>query len=121
MKVKHKLLVIALLLSIVFTMSAVAAAENATFEQSDIIEEVSDETLSAPSDEVQEMKSVEEESSVNVAEDDKEILQASEKDQLTESNFGTFSEIQTKINNAKSGDTIYLNGKTYISDNKRTI
>ena len=51
MKVTRKLFVIALLLSIVFAVSAVAAAENATFEQSDIIgEEVSTETLSASSD-----------------------------------------------------------------------
>ena len=120
MKVIHKFFVIALLLSLIFSISAVAAQENMTFEQSNT-GEVSEETLSVPSEENQEVSAVEDDSSVNDAEDQNENLQVSFEDQLTESSFGTFSEIQTQINNAKSGDTIYLDGKTYISDNKRTI
>ncbi|WP_458453251.1 hypothetical protein [Methanobrevibacter sp.] len=112
MKVTRKLFVIALLLSIVFAMSAVAAAENATFEQSNIMEEVSTETLSVSPDEIQELNTVEDESLVNNAEDN-EIL--------TDGETGTFSDIQSMINNAVDGETIYLDGKTYTPDNSQPI
>lgn len=121
MKVIHKFFVIALLLSIIFSLSAVAAVqEDITFEQSDT-GEVSTETISASPDDNQEINSVEDESSVNAAGDQNEKLKASEDEKLADTSFGTFSEIQTKINNAKNGDTIYLDGKTYVNDNKRQI
>ena len=74
MKVIHKFFVIALLLSIIFSLSAVAAVqEDITFEQSDT-EEVSTETISASPEEDQVINSVEDESSVNAAGDQNEKL-----------------------------------------------
>ena len=57
MKVFNKYLVIALLLSLIFSVSAVAAQEDMTFEQSDI-DNVYDETLTVSSDDTQEIKAV---------------------------------------------------------------
>ena len=101
MKVINKYLVIALLLSLIFSVSAVAAQENMTFEQSD-----SDtETLTVSSEDAQEIESVEDEN--------EELLKASEDDQLNEGE-GTFNDVKTKINAASNGGTIYLDGKTYL-------
>ena len=119
MKVTRNFLIIALLLSIVFTISAVAAAENATFEQSDM-GEVSTETLNVPSDENQEIKAVDGESSVSSAEDE-DFEMSDENDILEASNIGFFSDIQKKVDSAKDGDTIYLEGKTYVYDTTRPI
>ena len=115
MKVIHKIFVIALLLSLIFSVSAVAAQdihENMTFKQGNM-EDVSDETLNAPVEETLEVNSVEEESSVSIAED--EILKASEKDQLAVGER-TFEDFKTIINNAKNGDIIYLNGTTFVAN-----
>ncbi|WP_295598219.1 Ig-like domain-containing protein [uncultured Methanobrevibacter sp.] len=121
MKVIHKIFVIVLLLSLIFSVSAVAAQdieENMTFEQGNM-GEVSDETLNAPAEETLEVNSVEEESSVNAAEDDDVILKASEKDQLAADEPANFSVISKAIDNAKNGDTIYLNGSNYVSNGDR--
>ena len=117
MKVTSKLLIIALLLSIVFTISAVAAAENDTFEQSDM-GEVSTETLSAPSGEVQEIEAVEDQSLVSSAEDKKEFLQFNNDTILNSGTYGTFEEVQSQIDGATEGSTIYLDGGVYIGTGK---
>lgn len=116
MKVIHKYFVIALLLSLIFSVSAVAAQdieENMTFEQGNM-GEVSDETLNAPAEETLEVNSVEEESSVNAAEDQSEKLQASNDETLADDETKTFDDVQKKIDNATSGETIYLDGQTYV-------
>ena len=114
MKVIHKFFVIALLLSIIFSLSAVAAVqEDITFEQSDT-GEVSTETISASPDDNQVINSVEDESSVNAAGDQNEKLKASEDEKLAADETKTFEDVQKKINNATSGDTIYLDGQTYV-------
>lgn len=118
MKVIHKIFVIALLLSLIFSVAAISAQdiqENMTFEQSDIIDEVSTETLSISS-ENQEIEAVEEDSSVNGAED--KFLHSTDDNQLNTGNEGSFSDIRNMINNAISGQTIFLDGKTYIGDKK---
>ena len=61
MKVIHKYLVIALLLSLIFSVATVTAADDMTFEQSNI-EDVSLETLSVSLDDNQGTESVEEKS-----------------------------------------------------------
>ena len=98
-------------------MSAVAAAENATFEQSDI-GEVSTETLSVSSEGIQEIEAVEEESSVNDAED--QLHASNEDDELT-ANGGTFADLQSEIDRTVNGGTIYLNGKTYYATENKPI
>ncbi len=114
MKVIHKFFVIALLLSIIFSLSAVAAVqEDITFEQSDT-GEVSTETISASPDDNQEINSVEDGSSVNAAGDQNEKLKAGEDEKLAADETKTFEDVQKKINNATSGDTIYLDGQTYV-------
>ena len=109
----NKYIFIALLLSLIFSVGAVAAQENITFQQSKM-DEVSPETLSVPSDETQEIKSVEDESSVSSAGDENEIFKVSEKNQLASNEPANFSVINKAINNAENGDTIYLNGSTYV-------
>ena len=111
MKVIHKFFVIALLLSLIFSISAVAAQENMTFEQSNT-GEVSEETLSVPSEETQEVSAVEDDSSVNDAEDK---LQTVDENQLS-AGERTFEDLKAIIDNAKSGDTIYLNGSTFTAN-----
>ena len=112
MKVIHKYLVIALLLSLIFSVSAVAAQEDMTFEQSDI-NDVDTEILTVSSDD-SEINAVEEESSVISAEDN-EILQSGGEDQLA-AGEGSFSDVQSKIDGAINGSTIYLDGKTYLGN-----
>ena len=107
MKVFNKYFVIALLLSLIFSVSAVAAQENMTFEQSDI-----DETLTV-SPYMGEINAVEEES-VNA---NNELLQVSEDNQLT-AGEGSFSDVQSKIDQATNGSTVYLDGKTYVGNGK---
>ena len=120
MKVIHKFFVIALLLSLIFSVSAVVAAENMTFEQGNM-EDVSRETLSVSSDDIQKIGAVEDESSVNAAEDGKEPMQIrDDNNQLTADEPKNFTVINRAIENASNGDTIYLNGSTYVA-NKTNI
>ena len=112
MKVIHKYLVIALLLSLIFSVATVTAADDMTFEQSNI-EDVSLETLSVSLDDNQGTESVEEKSLDK--NENQDVLQADDNDQLT-AGEGTFSEIRTKIDNATNGSTIYLDAKTYNGD-----
>ena len=114
MKVIHKYLVIALLLSLIFSVSAVAAQKDMTFEQSDI-NDVDTEILTVSSEDP-EINAVEVESSVISAEDN-EILQSSGEDQLA-AGEGSFSDVQSKIDGAINGSTIYLDGKTYLGNGK---
>ena len=110
MKVIHKYLVIALLLSLIFSVSAVAAQEDMTFEQSDI-----DEILTVSSEDIQEIKYFEDGISVNGAENNDKLLKTNDNNQLTDGE-GSFSDIRSKINNADNDSTIYLDGKTYLGD-----
>ena len=117
MKVFNKYLVIALLLSLIFSVSAVAAQEDMTFEQSDI-DNVYDETLTVSSDDTQEIKAVEDDNSADNAEDNDELLGSSDDNQLA-AGEGTFSEVRNKIEQAGNGSTIYLDGKTYLGDGNK--
>lgn len=123
MKVIHKYFVIALLLSLIFSVSAVAAhdiQENMTFEQSSLAD-VSDETISTSLEETQEINEVEKDSSLSQGEDNKHEIEASLEDSQEiqtveeESLLGhsgdddlsvgeqlKFSDLQTQINNAAS-------------------
>ena len=127
MKVKNKIFVFALILSLILTAGCVAAADNMTFDQSDL------ELVSSQID-----------IEMDQNEDDSDILQAENQEnenspirgesetQLLSSNHTVdgddFSSIQTVINDASEGDTIFLGGKTYtgtdsldIGKNKLTI
>ena len=108
MKFNYKYFVIALLFSLILSVSAVAAQEDMTFEQSDI-----DETLTLSPD-VKEINTIEEEFSVDDAENN-ELLQASDDDQLT-AGEGSFSDVQSKIDEAINGSTIYLDGNIYLGN-----
>ena len=120
MKVKNKIFVFALILSLILTVSCVAAAENMTFDQGDL------ELVSSQID-----------IEMDQNEDDSDILQAENQEnenspisgesetQLLSSNHTVdgddFSSIQTVINDASEGDTIFLNAKTYIGSSSHII
>ena len=128
MKVIHKYFVIALLLSLIFSVSAVAAQdnlENMTFEQSSIAD-VSHETISASLEDTQEIKEVEDDSSLDQGEDNKETLLSQNEEDENNDNLGagvtgTFTDVQNKINSAPSGGAIFLNNGTYTADTQNPI
>ena len=120
MKVKNKIFVFALILSLILTAGCVAAAENMTFDQSDL------ELVSSQID-----------IEMDQNEDDSDILQAENQEnenspirgesetRLLSSNHTVdgddFSSIQTVIDDASEGDTIFLNAKTYIGSSSHII
>lgn len=102
MKVKTKLFVFALILSLIFSIATVTAQENITFDQSE------SQTVSIQSDNVLNSKSVTEDETLS-----------SQTDKLTLNQNRTvtgtdFSSIQNTIDEASDGDTIFLNAKNYI-------
>jgi len=86
----------------VFSISAVAADENITFEQNDVLNET------VTPDDIQELENQNSQSTVGNAVDDNTVLNNDEP--------SNFSQIQDKIDNANEGDTIFLDGKTYFGD-----
>ena len=144
MKVKNKIFIIALLLSLIFSVSAVAAQdmqENITFEQSDI-DDVSIETIGTSLGDTQETYDNEKDSSLGLGEDqqisdlgganspenindEKDSLlgqgEDENNDNLGAGVTGTFTDIQTKINSAASGGAVFLNNGTYTADTQSGI
>ena len=106
MKVKGKILTIALLLSLIFSISAVAAQEDMTFDQSEIQSVESETDLGISPEDTQTI-------SGEIDEDTTPIGEV-ENQKLGETVSGdNFTSIQDAINSASSGSTIFLDGKTY--------
>lgn len=102
MKVKTKLFVFALILSLIFSIATVTAQENITFDQSE------SQTVSIQSDNVLNSKSVTEDETLS-SQTDKPTLNQNRTVTGTD-----FSSIQNTIDEASDGDTIFLNAKNYI-------
>ena len=94
MKVKSKIFIFALILSLIFSVTAVAAQENISFDQS-------------------ELNAISNDLDIENSQEGSNTLCEVENQQLKNSNDGTFSDIQNMIDNADEGSTIFLNGKTY--------
>ena len=133
MKVSNKIFIIALLLSLVFSIGAVAAADNITFEQSNM-GEVSSETNFVTPDYNQDLDSnadstlkllgsskVDDVENDLIDENDSKLLSSSNNEKLGSYFYGsTFSELQQEIDNAYDGDIIYLTGDV-INDGNSPI
>lgn len=116
MKVTKKIFIIALILSLILSVSAIAAAENITFDQSDISKDSIESTdnLGASQDNFEDTQSVSQEID---GQNDK--LTAGSQEVLCENHTvegNTFQNITDKINSAKEGDTIFLGGKNYTGN-----
>ena len=116
MKVTKKIFIIALILSLILSVSAIAAAENITFDQSDISKDSIESTdnLGASQDNFENTQSVSQEID---GQNDK--LTAESQEVLCENHTvegNTFQNITDKINSAKEGDTIFLGGKNYTGN-----
>ena len=107
MKVITKFFTFVLLLSLMLSVSAVVAEENITFEQNDILKET------VTPDNIQELENQNSQSMADNAVDDNTVL--------SEDSPSNFSQIQDKIDNASDGDTIFLDGKTYLGDGEEII
>ena len=94
-----KIMPLLVLAIIVFSMTFVSAADNTN--QTDTINKAIDETVAFESASDSDVVSAEE----------SDILSADK--QLT---GGTMRDVKNALNQANSGDTIYLNGGTYIKD-----
>ena len=127
MKVISKIFLVALLLSLIFSCSAVFAEENMTFEQSSIqnvlIETDNQENNVIIGDEILKAEDYADSSSAmgddNFQLDDDGALGVDDDVALNAGSShnvqgNDFSSIQNAINSAGEGDTIYLNGKTYV-------
>lgn len=105
MKVTKRLLLVALLLSLILSIGAVTAQDNMAFEKSNLqdisTEKINQNEEQSPLDEV-------------VEEHDDSKLKDSEPDVASSYSF---SDIQDIINSAKEGDTIYLDGNEYSGPN----
>ena len=121
MKVTSKLFVFALILSLILTVGAVAAAEDMSFDQSDeeaVLQET-DMELDTSQDNDDEKLSASE------ADDDLNSPIGGENSVLSDIHTVTsgenFTDIQNVINSANDGDTIFLNGKTYKGSSQITV
>ena len=94
MKVKNKLFVFALILSLILSASAVVAQDNISFDQSEL------KTVSIETD------------------DDNIELEDDDNDDAVSNDFAeadyAFKDIQDKIDVSSSTEVIFLNGKTYV-------
>ena len=99
MKVTTKLFLVALLLSLILSVGAVTAQDNITFEKSDM-QDISTEIISQD----------------NEQSTHDEILKENNEDSKLKEDIAVsyqFSDIQSWINSASEGETIYLNGEFY--------
>jgi len=115
MKVKI-IFVIALILSLICSASAIAASEDITFDQSDIngVSIETNDNLAVSQEDDENLKSVDD--SIDF-EDEK--LSLNDEEVLSENHTvegDTFNDIQNKINSANEGDTIFLGGKNYTGN-----
>ena len=121
MKVTKKIFIIALILSLILSVSAIAAAENITFDQSDIRKDSIESTdnLGASQDNFENTQSVSQEID---GQNDKLTVESQEmlfENHTVEGN--TFQDITDKINSAEEGDTIFLGGKNYTGNSNIKI
>lgn len=142
MKINAKLLVIAMIISMIFSVSAVAAScENITELSSDFtqvpheqvvsvseptVQEVGATNLETSADNIEDLSSSDNqvskdstiEESDNIKESNDSILgKANDEDILNTTytvNGNTFTDIQTSLSQSTNGDVINLDGKTYI-------
>ena len=99
MKVTKKLLLVALLLSLILSIGAVTAQDNITFEKSNL-QDISTETINQIDEQTSSDDVLNENNEDNRLKED--VVRAYE-----------FSDIQSWINSASEGETIYLNGEYY--------
>ena len=99
MKVTKKLLLVALLLSLILSIGAVTAQDNITFEKSNL-QDISTETINQIDEQTSSDDVLNENNEDNKLKVD--VVRAYE-----------FSDIQSWINSASEGETIYLNGEYY--------
>ena len=103
MKTTNKIFVIALLISLMFSISAVAAQEDVTFNQTNLCE-TPNVNFDADDD-------------INPSSSSSLGAGLNEKDTTLSGNSkvsgDTFEDIQSVIDKANAGDTIYLEGKNY--------
>ena len=125
MRSKTKVLFLILFALVMFSLTTVVANENVTSDLSDndMLLLPSNSTISVESDNVDLYGSSQE---ISLEKDNKtdslNTLKMSDESLLgADLNGGSFNNIQTAINNANSGDTIYLNGQNYIGNKQITI
>ena len=116
MKVKQKFFIFALILSLILSVGAVMAADDMTFDQSEL-KAVSTET---------DIELSENSISTEIGESEEETSQLGEGETqlLGEGTSRTvdgtdFKNITKTITDSKAGDTIYLGGKTYTGNNSQ--
>ena len=110
MKVKNKIFIIALILSLMLSVTAVAASDDITFDQSDI-QAVSDETdMELSREETTLAANTDEDDSSSQGEGENQILSENKNHTVEGSDF---TNIQQAITSSSEGDTIFLDGKTY--------
>ena len=99
MKDKHKIFIIALLLSLICSLGAVAASEDIAFEQS-----MNEEDVEASNQNIKEIN-------MKISSKENEALNSP-----LNVNGTTFDNISKTISDAHEGDTIFLDGKTYTGN-----
>ena len=110
MKVLNKFFVIALLLSFILAAGVVSAADDMTFEQSNTNKITTNDPDINPDYNYDKLTTKETKNENNV-----DKLSTSGGNQLLKNDHhDNFTNIQNKINSANPGDTIFLDGKTYI-------
>ena len=110
MKVLNKFFVIALLLSFILAAGVVSAADDMTFEQSNTNKITTNNPDINPDYNYDKLTTKETKNENNV-----DKLSTSGGNQLLKNDHhDNFTNIQNKINSANPGDTIFLDGKTYI-------
>ena len=115
MKVKNKIFIFALILSLILSVGAVVAADNMTFDQSEI-SAVSHETEVKISQE-ETLAENDDDSDSKLADGGNQLLGAGER----HVSGNAFSDITSAINAAGEGDTIFLDGKNYTGTYVMTI
>ena len=117
MKVSKKIFVIALILSLICSVSAIAAAEDITFDQSDktgVSIETDDNLGLSQGSDVEELESVSDEidsQKDKLSSNDENVLSANHTVEGNE-----FKDINDAIAAANAGDTIFLGGKNYTGN-----